>query len=80
MPSLHGPLPPLEQETLLSLRLLHAGRSPSEPLDNLPAVLERDNTVFNGVLLSLYEVLKTSTDPLTHTWLLSCFEEPLLSL
>ena len=42
MPPLHGPLPPLEQEALLSVRLLHAGRNPPEPLYNLPAVLEGD--------------------------------------
>jgi len=42
MPPLHGPLPPLEQEALLSVRLLHAGRSPPEPLHYLPAVLEGD--------------------------------------
>lgn len=40
MPPLHGPLPPLKQEALLSVRLLHAGRNPPEPLYNLPAVLE----------------------------------------
>lgn len=42
MPSLHGPLPPLEQEALLSVRLLHVGRNPPEPLHNLPTVLEGD--------------------------------------
>lgn len=42
MPPLHGPLPPLEQEALLSVRLLHAGRNPPESLHNLPAVLEGD--------------------------------------
>lgn len=42
MPSLHGPLPPLEQETLLPVRLLHAGRKPPEPLHNFPAVLGED--------------------------------------
>lgn len=39
MPSLHGPLPPLEQEALLPAGLLHAGRNPPEALHDLPAVL-----------------------------------------
>lgn len=42
MPSLHGPLPPLEEQALLSVRLLHAGRNPPEPLHDLPAVLKGD--------------------------------------
>lgn len=42
MPPLHGPLPPLKQEALLSVRLLHAGGNPPEPLHNLPAVLKGD--------------------------------------
>lgn len=42
VPSLHGPLPPLEQEALLPVGLLHAGRGPAEALHDLPAVLEGD--------------------------------------
>lgn len=42
VPPLHGPLPPLEQEALLSVRLTHTGRNPPEPLHNLPAVLQGD--------------------------------------
>lgn len=42
MPAFHGPLPPLEQEALLSVRLLHVGRNPLEPFNDLPAVLEGD--------------------------------------
>lgn len=42
MPSLHWPLPPLEQEAFLSVGLLHAGRHPPETLHNLPAILKGD--------------------------------------
>lgn len=42
MPALHGPLPSLEQEASLLLRLLHAGRNPPEPFYNLPVILQDD--------------------------------------
>lgn len=42
MPALHGPLPSLEQEASLLLRLLHAGRNPPEPFHNLPVILQDD--------------------------------------
>lgn len=42
MPALHGPLPSLEQEAPLPLRLLHAGRNPPEPFHNFPVILQGD--------------------------------------
>lgn len=50
MPALHGPLPPLEQKALLSVRLLHVCRNPSESLHNLPAILMRDTETIHHKL------------------------------
>lgn len=90
MPAFHGPLPPLEQEALLSVRLLHDGRKAPEPLNNLPAVLEGDTgAIVNDRVRNINITFKISyintlllnfRSPYTHTWLPSCLEELLLSL
>lgn len=54
MPPLHGPLPPLEQEALLSVGFLHAGRNPPEPLHNLPAVLKGDTGAIVYELVNIF--------------------------
>lgn len=90
MPAFHGPLPPLEQKALLSVRLLHGCRKAPEPLNNLPAVLEGDTrAMVNDIVRNINIAYKISyikilllnlRSPHTHTWLPSCLEELLLSL
>lgn len=61
MPAFHGPLPPLEQEALLSVRLLHAGGKAPEPLNNLPAVLEGDTgAIANDIVTNINIPFKKS--------------------
>lgn len=61
MPAFHGPLPPLEQEALLSIRLLHGGRKAPEPLNNLPAVLEGDTgAIANDIVRNINIAFKIS--------------------
>lgn len=61
MPAFHGPLPPLEQEALLSARLLHDGRKAPEPLNNLPAVLEGDTgAIVNDTVTNVNIAFKIS--------------------
>lgn len=77
MPAFHGPLPPLEQKALLSVRLLHGCRKAPEPLNNLPAVLEGDTrAMVNYIVRNINIAYKISyikilllnlRSPYTHT-------------